>query len=160
MGSSALSESSQMTPSWVAQLTCWREGMLSRGTWPGLTFPRMSQDWYKITSRLSDLLNLMMLIYLTESQQQEVCKGVSWEVTCVTSVWMMWKMKMCSVTSKLHLTPSGEGRAVDMLKAWLSSRRTYTRCRNWANINLLTFSKDKHKVLHLARNKPLQQHIP
>ena len=45
VGSSAPSASLQMTPSWVVQLTHWREGKLSRGTWKGLIGWPMPASW-------------------------------------------------------------------------------------------------------------------
>lgn len=50
------------------------------------------------------------------------------------------------------------GEVVNILKAQLPSRRTYTSCRNWAKMNLMEFSNDKCKVLHLERNNTLQQY--
>jgi len=49
------------------------------------------------------------------------------------------------------------GETADMLKSRISVKRDLDRLEEWASRNVMNFHKDKFKVLHLGRTKPLQQ---
>lgn len=47
------------------------------------------------------------------------------------------------------------GERADMLKSRSSVKRDLDRLEEWASRSFMNFNKDKFKVLHLGRNKPL-----
>lgn len=54
----------------------------------------------------------------------------------------------------------GASASFDMLKCRTAIQWDLDRLEEYANMNLKKLSKDKHKVLHMGRRNPLQEHRP